>query len=192
MTANKPHPSANPLHTDDPVALRYLMSDTLFDIGETDLDDADLADVNAEFTLAQETSKNQELTFLGKNQSGFLFVFHDQARPEQHRLPDPEMEAFEKILGALELKIDDIALINIASIQPNFSDLLSFFKPRKVIVLGTPLHLTGLHDLESQPALHQVFFKEKLSVLHSYSFNEMMDNVDRKRAFWSNMKLLIG
>lgn len=180
------HKLSHALHTDDPVALGFLMSDTLFD-----LDESEPLQVETKGTIVGEI-KSSELGFFGGNRSGLLFITSFSSEPTQHRLPSAEMEAFEKILDALKLKVDDIALINIAAEQPEFSALLSYFNPEKVVVLGTSLRLKGLGDLDVQPTLHQVHTQDKLSILHSYSFSEMMDDVDKKRVFWSNLKLLIG
>ncbi len=175
--------SGLPLHTNDPVALAYLMSETLFAIpGEED--------------GRKETSiqvATPEITFLGKNLSGYLFIFQNYSTSGQHRMPDEEMEAFEKILTALKLSVEDIALLNIADPGSiTLARLLTFFKPQKTVFLGTDIVLNGIEDLSNPPAFHRTVSYQKTEFLHTFSFAEMMTDVDRKRQFWNSLKTLLG
>src|SRR5690606_22322199 len=114
------------------------------------------AQTPAAVEIKTETNKNPELTFLGQNLSGFLFVFQDPSQPGQHRLPDGEMEAFEKILTALKLSVDDIALLNIADPgSTTLASLLTFFKPQKTVLMGTQIALSGIEDVSETPAFHR-------------------------------------
>lgn len=198
-----------PLRTNGPIALRYLMTETLFELGEEQAADPGdpVADVSTVVSAAVEdsesvtsTNKNPELSFLGQNSSGFLFVFQDPVMLGQHRLPAAEMDAFEKILSALKLKLADVALINIAGPQPPTAEqLLAYFQPLKVVLLGTQLTLEERQKIWPELTLHQIYspkIKSELhastpQVLHSYSFAEMMDDVAKKRTFWTQLKALI-
>lgn len=192
--------SGLPLHTNDPVALAYLMSETLFAIrGEEDgrMETAMPAaetPVIARVENPAETSPAaaQEITFLGKNLSGYLFIFQNHSTNGQHRMPDEEMEAFEKILVALNLSIDHIALINIADHQISLSTLLTFFNPQKMILLGTRLTISGLEQLPDPLTPHQTVTYQKTAFLHTFSFAEMMTDVNKKRQFWNSLKTLLG
>lgn len=181
-------PTMNPLHTNDPVALRYLMSETIFDIeeGEESAVAFEATESAAEIDL--------NLTYLGKNQSGFLFVFQDLTRPDQHSLVEQEMEAFEKTLGAMQLSLDHIALFNLASIasrQTSFADVLTFFDARKVILLGTQLSIAEQGSLLPALNLHEVAQQGTVEYLHTFSFAEMMNDTDKKRLFWTSLKAML-
>lgn len=182
--------TSNPLRTNHPVALRYLMSDTLFDLGER----VDMSTVNAAVQPEnpQQEHKIPELTFIGKNQSGILFITHNVATPDQHQLPEVEMDAFVKTLSALKLSLDHIALFNLAVVvgqSHTLTDILTFFNPRKTIFLGSQISV--LDDAESRGVptdLHQVVNRENIEFLRTYSFTEMMSDVDKKRLFWNQLK----
>lgn len=199
-------PTLNPLHTNDPVALRYLMSETIFDIEDgtesavanstaaADAISVSVAVPESAPDVVQEENKSLDLTYLGKNQSGFLFVVMDKNRPDQHRLPMTEMEAFEKTLGALQLNLDHVALFNLASItldQVTFADVLAFFDPQKVIFLGTRIQVAGLGKVGPMLNPHQVIRYEKTEFLLTFSFSEMMNDTDKKRLFWTNLKAML-
>jgi len=176
-----------PLHTEDSVALSYLMSETLFDVREA------AKEVSTGEEIKMETNTPVEFIYLGKNLSGFLFVFQDVSRAGQHRMPDEEMEAFEKILTALKLSVEDIALLNIADPGSiTLAGLLTFFRPQKTVLLGTDIVLNGIEDLSNPPALHRTISYQQTEFLHTFSFTEMMTDVDKKRQFWNSLKTLLG
>lgn len=204
--------SEEQLSTNDPIALRYLMSETLFDLGEEQATapaalssaSADSVDAPAASTDSEPvsfTNKKPELSFLGQNSSGFLFVFQDSTMLGQHRLPEAEMEAFEKILAALKLSLANIALINAAGPDgPTAAQLVAFFRPLKVVLLGTQISLIESQKIWPELTLHQIHTPTLSTresdpapqVLHSYSFAEMMDDVAKKRTFWTQLKALLA
>lgn len=187
MAAGKTESSNFPLHTEDPVALGYLMSETLFDVREAEKEVSTVEDVKTE------TNTPSEFIYLGKNLSGFLFVFQDASQVGTHRMPDQEMEAFEKILTALKLSVEDIALLNLANPGSiTLAGLLTFFKPQKTVFLGTDITLNGLEDMGNPPAFHRTVRYQKTEILHTFSFAEMMTDVDKKRQFWNSLKTLLG
>jgi len=187
-----------PLHTNDPVALAYLMSETLFAIPveedgrkETAMPVAAAPAMPASEVVTSAAAP--EITFLGKNLSGYLFIFQNHSISGQHRMPDEEMEAFEKILTALKLSVEDIALLNIAAPDSiTLAGLLTFFKPQKTVFLGTDIVLNGIEDLSNPPAFHRTVSYQKTEFLHTFSFAEMMTDVDKKRQFWNSLKTLLG
>ena len=207
VAAGKTETSNLPLHTNDPVALAYLMSETLFAIpgeengrAETTIPASETVTPAAAPAMpvavtpveAPPEAVAPEITYLGKNQSGFLFVFQDQTISGQHHLPPQEMEAFERILAALDLSIDHIALINIADHQISLSTLLTFFNPQRMILLGTRLTLSGVEQLPDPLTPHRAVTYQQTAFLHTFSFSEMMSDTDRKRMFWNSLKAMIN
>lgn len=206
-----------PLHTDDPVALSFLMTEALFDLGEktgaavvaeaaepasapapvaAELP-AEPAAKPAESAVAEPAAKPTanpaEITFSGQKDSGILFVFQNPDQAGQHCLPEAEMEAFEKILSALKRSTAAVTLINLtASQEPTASQLQEFFQPHKIILLGTQLTLAQADETWPQLQLHHIYSDQNTQILHTFSFSEMMDDVDKKRMFWAQIKMLLG
>lgn len=208
-----------PLHTDDPVALSYLMTESLFDLGEevgsvavaeaveppaqaaavaeSPAEPAAAEPTAAEPTAAEPTSAPAatpaEITFSGQKDSGILFVFQNPGQAGQHRMPEAEMEAFEKILSALKRSTTAVTLINLAGPQePTAGQLQEFFQPHKIILLGTQLTLAQADETWPQLQLHHIYSDQNTQILHTFSFSEMMDDVDKKRMFWAQIKMLLG
>src|SRR5690606_7752687 len=124
---------------------------------------------------------SSEISFSGQKDSGILFVFQNLGQAGQHRLPEAEMEAFEKILLALKHSTAAVTLINLAGPQePTAGQLQEFFQPHKIILLGTQLALAQGNEAWPQLQLHQIYSDQNTQILHTFSFSEMMDDVDKK------------
>ena len=108
------------LHTVDPVALRCLMTETIFGVGEPT--DAVVA-------------APPQFSHYGGNKRNFLFLTHD-ARHEW--MSDAAFDAFTKTLGALKLSMDDVAVLNVGKLPsvPAEADLVAFFHPKAIVALG--------------------------------------------------------
>ncbi|MEC3878903.1 hypothetical protein [Parapedobacter sp. 10938] len=119
------------LNTVDPIALRYLMTETVFD---------------APAEPAPQPAAPSFVCF-GQNKRNYLFLTDEK----QHEwMPEADMDAFIKTLAALELAEADVALLNLArlAVSPSVDQLMSFFKPQVVVNLGTPFawpEQDGLH-----------------------------------------------
>lgn len=192
--------------TEDPVALTYLMSEALFKTEEEIQEEMESTTEETVITEVKvpiaesETSaiaaatpaqEPQSLSFYGKNAANLLFLYELANGPSDHALAATEMEAFGKILTALKLTFDDIALVNWAFQKPSVELLLNSLLPQKIVVLGTQVNLQTLGFTISAPALHQVLQFQKIPFLHSYSFEEMLDDVEKKRVFWGSLKALL-
>lgn len=163
----------NSIQTQHPVALRYLLDDSLYDIGE---------------------EKSFELPIWGRNGAGVYFI-HES--PGNEHLPFGEMEAFTKTISALGLTENQSALINIGkALNLSQADFLSICKPssntnspNKIILLGEDLYTQhsffgtalSLNSAVHLPHLHA-------EVLSTTSFSEMLENVEKKKAFWNALK----
>lgn len=168
------------LNTIDPVALRYLMTEPVFDVGEQVHEDAARAPAAAAAAAEPEQVKKPEpaapsFTFLGRNNRNYLFLTDEQ---QADWMAEPAMDAFVKTLAALKLTVDDVAVLNLAKLAaaPQAGQLVSFFKPRVVVNLGTPF------SWPEQPGV---------KLLDTYSFNEMLADAGKKRTFWTAIKTLL-
>lgn len=108
------------LHTMDPVALRYLMTETIFGIDEP------------------APGRSLQFSFYGGNRRNYLFLTHEI----QHEwMSAAALDAFVKTLSALKLSLDDIAVLNMGKLPeiPAKTELIAFFNPKVIVALGAPL-----------------------------------------------------
>ncbi len=154
------------MHTDDPVALRYLMTETIFGMeGARDIE------------TPRETIPVLAPTFLyhGENRRNYLFVTHET---RYDWMSAEALEAFTKTLSALKLTIADVAVLNFGKLSqvPTQGELVAFFRPRVVVALSAPLDWNDVADI---------------TVFRTYSFDEMLVDAEKKRLFWNTIKTLL-
>ena len=149
---------SSPLNTVEPVALRHLMSETIFDI---------------EAPEARRAPHN--VRYLGQNKRRYLFLTHEA---EHEWMSEAAMDALVKTLAALQLAVDDVAVLNIAKLaeSPSADELSAFFDPKVVVNLGTSL------DWPEQAGT---------TVFHTRRFDDMLADAAKKREFWATIKTLL-
>jgi len=122
--------------------------------------------------------------YLGSNKKNFLITTY---YTNQEFIADEHLTALQNILKRKAYDIDDVAILNLAKNQANsFDELLTYFKPEKLLILGKeaiPVNMDAL-------VLNQPKQLAGSAALYSFSFDEMMDNTDHKKAFWEQMKNL--
>jgi len=125
-----------------------------------------------------------EFKYLGKNLKSFLVLTYYNA--DEFIKPE-HLTALENILKRKELGPDDVAIFNLANYsETKFSQLKSFFKPVKVLVLGGDALPQDIKVLKPNKPVTS----NGITVLYTFSFDEMMDNVDHKKTFWELVKTL--
>lgn len=125
-----------------------------------------------------------DFKYLGKNLKNFLVFTHYKA---DEFIKAEHLTALENILKRKELSPDDVAIFNLANYsETKFSQLKTFFKPTKVLVLGGDALPQDIKVLKPNKPVTS----NGITVLYSYSFDEMMDNVDYKKTFWELVKTL--
>lgn len=123
-------------------------------------------------------------TYLGGNKKSFLVITH---YPEHDFMHDKHLAALESTLSRLSITRDDIAIINRFNYtSAAFEDINSFFAPKKILVLGRQALPEKLGKLE----LNKIKRSSTITALFTFSFDEMMDSVEHKKAFWEQMKQL--
>lgn len=183
------------LRTDHPVALQALLNETLFftaddvprpEKAESSFQTVDPTPLQAPVVeLKRETQ--QEFVFQGAIEKGIVFILRYEAY--DYFSPGAQ-DAFEKIMGAVGLSPQDVAVVNLANAHnPNdFKRIMAFFKPTKIILLGVePASLV-------LPAIpHNSYMKGRIAtVFNTYSFEEMFVDVEKKKAFWGEFKKFIA
>lgn len=176
------------LKTDNEVALQALMSETIFSHGFS-VDECSTSSMhhNTAFVEAEAPNSTEEFVYQGDKSTGVLFILR---YPEYPYFSPQAEEAFIKTIGALQLRPDNVAVVNLANPHnPNeFKRIMQYFLPKKIILLGVePASLV-------LPAIaHNSYMKGKrATVFNTFSFEEMFADIDKKKKFWAEFKSFIG
>ena len=171
----------SPLNTTDPIALQVLMSETIFDIG---ISSPSLDNTPVEISPIQKEPEIILKTYGGNNKN-ILFVIADNHN--EFLSADAEL-AFMKILQALKLTLEDIALFNYNQSCPEiaFEKIKEKLNPKSCIFLGAQPELLGVEGC----AKNILKVEDNIQFLATYSFDEMLDDIEKKRLFWDAIKLM--
>lgn len=127
-------------------------------------------------------TKKPRFNYLGSNKSKFLILVNYAG--DEH-MDAAHLTALESTLGRKGLLVDDVAILNIAAHTVyNSADILAFFEPLKILILGKDAVLSGL----PVSAFNVIETKAGYTQLHTYSFIEMVTNQYLKRPFWEQIK----
>ncbi len=178
------------LITDNPTALQLLMTDDIYLISEkqtsvieipinTQLESFSSVEAEKEVPI---TLSLKDFTYLGENNKYFLILINDTAHKE---LNAPHLELLLKIMLAKKLELCDLAILNLNN-YPNssFSDLKEFFGCNRLALFGiSPLQISLRSLTANQPEKHN-----EVSILATYSLEEMIHDEAKKKQFWNVMK----
>lgn len=168
--------SRSAINTTDPVALRYLMTEAVFNVEDGAITAGVEAPQEAPQTeVVRKPDQAPQFPFYGKNKREYLFLTDEK----QHEwMSEPAMDAFVKTLAALKLTADDVAVLNLAKLKepPLIDHLTLVFKPKVVVNLGTSL---------AWPE------QDGMTVFHTSAFDVMLADAEKKRVFWTTIKTLL-
>jgi len=166
------------MKVENPLAFRFIMQDDIYLLNK------DKPLHNAPIPPSIIETAPVSFNYLGGHQKRFLVIVH---YPELEFIADNHLTALQSILKRKELRIDDVAIFNIANHnKTSFADLIDFFSPRKLLLLGERALPAGIGTLPlNKPAAFG-----NCTALLSFSFDEMMDNTENKKAFWEQVKQL--
>ncbi len=163
---------------ENPAALRFIMQEEIY------LLPADKTEQPIAITQPVLITKSIDYNYLGKYKKGFLIVTH--YTNEEYMFAE-HIAALENILKRKEYSMDDVAIFNLFTYpQLDFEQLQSYFNPKKLLLLGKnalPANLPALTFNQPQKI-------NEYTALYTFSFDEMMDNIPNKKAFWDQMKNL--
>jgi DNA polymerase III psi subunit len=172
---------------ENPLALHYMMQDDLFFLKEdrksylNAVPTAPLMHLVEDELPQQTTPKKPDFVYMGKK-GGMLILVH---YANQAFIHEGHLTALENILKRKEIAIDKVAVLNMAkNMTAEIEDLLAHFNPEKILILGEYALPIGIEE----PVLNQPKQTGNATVLYSFSFDEMMDNPENKKAFWEQMK----
>jgi hypothetical protein len=168
------------LLTQHPIAIRILMSETIFSSSDIDeLTDRSLKDHNltqSEDILFEDA--NPDLLFWGSNEKKVSFLIRNSAF--EYFSTEAE-DAFLKTLTALKLTINDVSVVNLANNATSFDEI------KKVLNSKFYIYCEGENE-ENRNFFNRLFEKDGLTFLYTYSFEEMLTDVTKKRTFWNAIK----
>lgn len=185
------------MNIENPAALHFIMQDDLFFLNtdknlynnkvvaatspDNEVVDTPAVIVSQVIEKAM-VEKPVEFTYHGKNKKNFLVLVH---YPTLEFIHETHLTALENILKRKGFEVDDVAIVNTAKHDSaNIELLTTYFKPQKMLVLGKSALPQGLQPM----ALNVPQQVTGFATLYSFSFDEMMDNNDYKKAFWEQMK----
>jgi hypothetical protein len=120
--------------------------------------------------------------YLGCNQKSFLILTH---YPAEQFITEAHLTALLNTITRLNFSQDDVAIINLSAYpEVSWQQLADFFKPAKLLVLGTAALPAQMPNLPQ----NQVQQLDACQALYTFSFNEMMGNKENTKAFWNQIK----
>lgn len=165
------------LLTRHPVALSHLFNETLFNIPDERLSEHTTEQKKAIAAAPPEQSK-KEILFKGENRKKILFFVNDFRNAYFSKEAE---DAFQKTLRALGLSIPDVTVINLKSNAHSIQELVLHFDAQFIIGLG--VELGGL-------AKNEVKESNGKKYLSTFSFDEMLEDVNSKKVFWNAIQIL--
>jgi hypothetical protein len=123
-----------------------------------------------------------DFEYLGDNNKYFLILIEDKIHT---RMNPAHQEILLKIMGAKKLELRDLAILNINRYPDiKFDALKNFFSCNRVVLFGITPTQIGL----PAASLNKVNSVGTVKLLPTYSLEEMRNNDDKKREFWTVMK----
>jgi hypothetical protein len=168
------------MKVENPVAFHFIMQDELYLLNkDKDLYHNKIAPLQPIIETAP-----VNFNYLGGNKKSFLIVVH---YPTLEFMDEKHLSALESTIKRLGFGLEDTAIVNRAIYNDvSFELLFDFFKPQRILLLGKFAIPGGIEGLS-----HNEFkLLNDCKMLLTFSFDEMMDNTENKKAFWEQMKQL--
>jgi hypothetical protein len=184
------------VNIDNLAALHFIMQDDIFLLnGEKELfkevADEKAAIAGAAAVIADTPEEKVMIAqpkavikYKGNNTSGYVILVH---YPSVEWMHDTHLAALENTLKRKNIEPEDVAIVNMAAhSEITYEQVASQLKPKKILLLGKAALPAGMAAVKFN-RLHQL---PDCTVLHTFSFDEMMDSNENKKLFWEQMKLL--
>lgn len=134
-----------------------------------------------------ETKSFDSFDYEGDNNKYVLVLYsNEQGKSISH----PQRDFLLKILGAVGLKAEDVALVNLGA-YPGVTalDLKKFFSPSKMLVFAEDVSSLGVPQLEKH---YMPTSAASMKVVRSHSIENILHNVDSKKLLWTALKQLFN
>lgn len=136
----------------------------------------------SEVVATPEIKKPIEFSYIGENNKYFLILIDDANNKEinpQHK------ETLLKIMGAKSLELRDLAVLNINHYQnTNINELKDFFSCSKLVLFGINPQRINLPSIGANKVENHLNIK----LFSTFSIEEMISDVNKKKEFWAIMK----
>jgi hypothetical protein len=164
---------------EDTHALRFILQDELYLLEED-------KSLYAGAPIQQPEIQTQQPVFnyLGSNKKNFLVLvsYHDH-----DFMKGEHLTALESVLARLGYNRDDIAIFNVAKAGAySRNDVIAYFEPKTMVILGKNAVPASAGNFN----INSIETNSGTKVLYTFSFDEMMVDVNNKKAFWEQMKNL--
>src|SRR5690554_3378608 len=176
------------LLTQNPIALRFLMSETIFSSAaeistiENSLPHTSLQTDPQKSDLSLSENKDTEFLFWGANEKNILFLIEN---PNEDYFSEEAEDAFLKTLAAMKLSLQDVAVFNRGKAEYSLSEIHEKLQPKICI------YCNGENE-RNQDAFNTLIEANGISSLTTYSFEEMLVDTQKKPNVWNCIKGIIG
>ena len=167
------------MKVEDTHALRFILQDELYLLDE----DKSLYS-SAPIWQPEIQTQQPVFNYLGSNKKNFLvLVSYD----EYEFMKDEHLAALESVLGRMGYTRDDVTILNLAKAgEATLLEVTAYFDPKTTVILGERSVPAGATDLK----FNHIETSGDMKVLYTFSFDEMMADVNNKKVFWEQMKSL--
>lgn len=149
---------------------------TVPDISDSKVTEAEIANLEPK----EQNNEEVEIKFEGQNNKNVTILYE-----HEHDLPTTEKELLLKILSAVKLSLNDIALINTShNSSEQHYELFSQFKTNKLVAFGTDKHPLISEENEQ----YQIIVKDGVTILKSHNLKEISADVEKKKSLWTELK----
>lgn len=146
-----------------------------------------LVDLTNGETVGKQLPADQPFKFLGGNKKNVLVVVH---YPEAAHLPDRQLTFLTRLLAACHLHLGDVAILNFFHHNASeFNSIISFFKPKSVLLFGTEPATFGTPLLF--PA-YQVQAYQEAVYLFTPALGELENDKLQKSKLWVCLKKIFN
>jgi hypothetical protein len=123
-----------------------------------------------------------QFKYLGGNQKNFLVLC---CYADAEFIASAHLTALISTITRINYSQDDIAIVNLINYpKTTWPELVSYFGPKKLLVLGSKALPATLPKLNQNEAQHL----DECQALYTFSFDEMMGNKENTKAFWNQIK----
>lgn len=166
------------MRVEDHNALRFILQDEIYLLDE----DKKVPNTNPPSQPELQTQQ-PVFNYLGSNKKQFLILINYS---DQEFMQPEHLAALESVLGRLGHTRDDVAILNLSKHTGiDYEQMADFFDPKSVVILGRSALPAG-----NDPKFNIIEQTNGVKTLLTFAFDEMMANVDNKKAFWEQMKNL--
>lgn len=132
--------------------------------------------------ITEEVRKPISFSYLGENNKYFLIVIDDN---KSNDISELHKETLLKIMSAKGLEMRDLAILNLDKHQGvDFSGLKDYFSCSRIALFGIDPKRIALPSMSSNKVENHMSVK----ILATFSIDEMINDVAKKKEFWAVMK----